>query len=97
MWGGGEIKFSNPHIYRHEGVPNNPKVIVAIEKWAEAQGEIYVTMKDTGLYDENEPGHKEAMQKLGQTQDELLAVLPSANFDLIGQIRFDGGYVHTSF
>jgi hypothetical protein len=54
-------------------------------------------MGDTGLYDENEPGHKEAMQKLVEAEAELQSVLPSANFDLIGQIRFDGGYVETSF
>jgi hypothetical protein len=27
-----EVKFVNPHIFRHEGVPNDPKVIAAIEK-----------------------------------------------------------------
>ena len=88
-----EGKLSSQWIHTAEGVPNDPKIVKAIDEWANTwASEIYPTMKDEGLYDGNDPTHVVAIEKLHAAEDALMKVLPSARF-LIMRMNFDGGYV----
>jgi|SRR3989339_1579514 len=84
------------YVHQSEGVPNDPKVVQAIDNWANVWGEeIVMTMQHEGLFDENEPGHAEAMEKLEAAKEALMEVLPSARF-MSDFVSFDGGRVDLS-
>ena len=89
--GGG--KLTSRYVHEAVGVPNDEKITAAIDNWANTWAdEIVPTMKDEGLYDETDPAHVAAMEKMNVATAALKAVLPSAKF-MIGYMNFDGGHV----
>ncbi|PIQ67346.1 hypothetical protein COY25_00775 [Candidatus Uhrbacteria bacterium CG_4_10_14_0_2_um_filter_41_7] len=88
--------FKSRYVYEAVGMPKDPVVLEAVDKWANVCGDvIYPTMKDEGLYDENEPGHKEALEELTSAQEELAKLLPDAHFQ-INVVTFENGHIQLS-
>jgi len=88
--------FKSKYVYEAVGVPKDPAVLAAVDKWANVCGDvIQPTMKDEGLYDENEPGHKEALEELRLAQEELAALLADAHFQ-INLVTFENGHIQLS-
>ena len=89
-------KLTSRFVYQASGVSNDPKVVAAIDRWANVYGEeIYPTMNHTGLYDDSDPLQVAAMEKLNLAEEALKKLLPNVKF-LDGQINFDGGFVTVS-
>ncbi len=91
-----EGKLSSQYVYEAVGVPNDQKVVEAIDNWANIWGDvIHPTMKDEGLYDDTDPAHIAAMEKMNVATDALKEALPSVKI-MIGLITFEGGHVQLS-
>jgi hypothetical protein len=92
----GEGKLTSGYVHEAVGVPNDQKVVEAIDNWANVWGDvIHPTMKDEGLYDAEDPAHVAAMEKMNEATDALKEALPSVKI-LIGLITFEGGHVQLS-
>lgn len=92
----GNGKLSSRYVHEAVGVPNDQKVVDAIDNWANVWGdEIHPTMKDEGLYDDTDPAHVAAMEKMNAATDALKEAIPSVKI-LIGLITFEGGHVQLS-
>jgi hypothetical protein len=90
-------KLASKYFHRAEGLPAEPAMIAALEKWANAWGEFTWQKKI-----ENNPESEQESQKLkdmGTALDTagkaLEGVLPNARF-LDGVVLWDGGHVELS-
>jgi hypothetical protein len=91
-----EGKLSSPFVWRSEGIPNDPATLDALNEWANVWGnEINPTMGDEGLFDDQNPNHVEAMNKLKAAAEKVSSQIPNVKF-LCGALIFEGGYLQLS-
>jgi|SRR3989339_1162172 len=88
--------FKSRYVYEAVGVPKNPAVLEAVDKWADVWGDEVITLVNhEGLLDDEIPEQKEARDKLAAAADELAKQLPKAKF-MTGLVTFEEGHIQLS-
>ena len=92
----GEVKFSSRDVYQSEGVPNDPAVIAAVDKWANVWGDKVLSfVNHENLLDHSIPEQHAVSEELADAAGKLAKFLPGARF-MEGLVLFDGGQIQLS-
>lgn len=88
--------FKSRFVHEFEGVPKDPAVLAAVDKWADVWGkEVIVLQNHEGLLSDTDEAERVANEKLAAAASDLSELLPDAHFGT-GVVTFDGGHVQLS-